>query len=179
MDEAAGYRERLWAPVTWWVVVLVLLGTLAIAVGVPLGPVAGLLTMAGGTVVAVWLLLRAAALVEVRDRTLTAGRARLPLTVVATVTALDGSAARALRGPDADARAYLLLRPWVATAVRVDLTDPARPDALLVRGHPTADQAGCRSHGRERDRWCIDTPRWGRLTPWQSSRVTTPGSTTR
>ena len=112
---------------TWWVVVLVLLGTLAFAIGVPLGPVAGVLTMAGGTVVAVWLLLRAAALVQVRDGTLTAGRAHLPLTVVTAVTALEEAAARALRGPGADARAFLLLRPWVATAVRVDLADPADP----------------------------------------------------
>jgi Protein of unknown function (DUF3093) len=127
VDEVARYRERLWAPVTWWVVVLVLLGTLALAIGVPLGLVAGILTMAGGTVLAGWLLLRSAALVEVRDRRLTAGRARLPLSVVAAVTALDESAARALRGPGADARAYLLLRPWVTTAVRVDLTDPDDP----------------------------------------------------
>jgi hypothetical protein len=133
VDEATGdaararYTERLWAPVSWWVVVLVLIGTLALALGVPLGPVAGVLTMAAGTVVATWLLVRAAALVQVRGGVLVAGRARLPVSFVASVTALDERAARALRGPGADARAYLLLRPWVATAVRVDLADPDDP----------------------------------------------------
>ena len=133
VDEATGdaararYTERLWAPVSWWVVVLVLVGTLAVALGVPLGPVAGVVTMGGGTLVAVWLLVRAAAPVQVRGGVLVAGRARLPVSVVASVTALDPSAARALRGPRADARAYLLLRPWVSTAVRVDLADPDDP----------------------------------------------------
>jgi hypothetical protein len=128
-DDAPGarYTERLWAPVTWWVVVLVLVATLALALGVPLGLVAGVLTMAAGAVVTTWLLVRAAALVQVQDGVLVAGRARLPVSVVASVTPLDPAAARALRGPGADARAYLLLRPWVSTAVRVDLADPDDP----------------------------------------------------
>jgi hypothetical protein len=121
------YAERLWAPASWWAVVLVLVATLAVAVGVPLGVLAGVLTMAVGTALTAWLLQRAAAPVVVRDGTLVAGRAHLPVAVVSAVTALDASAARALRGPGADARAYLLLRPWVATAVRVDLADPHDP----------------------------------------------------
>jgi len=121
------FSERLWAPLSWWVVVLVLLGTLAVAIGYPLGMPAGVLTMLGGAAVAVLLLVRGAALVQVADGTLLAGRARLPLSVVADVQALDETAARMLRGPGADARAYLLLRPWVSTAVRVDLADPADP----------------------------------------------------
>src|SRR5262245_21047451 len=63
--QRARYTERLWAPVSWWVVVLVLVATLALALGVPLGPAAGVLTMAGGAVVATWLFVRSAALVEV------------------------------------------------------------------------------------------------------------------
>jgi hypothetical protein len=121
------FAERLWAPVSWWVVVLVLVATLAVAVGYPLGVPAGVLTMLVGGGVAAWLLVRAAALVRVSDGVLLAGRAALPLAVASGVTALDGPAARALRGPGADARAYLLLRPWVSTAVRVDLADPADP----------------------------------------------------
>ncbi len=125
--ERLRYTERLWPPVSWWVVVLVLVGTLAVAVGYPLGKPAGVLTMVGGGAVAVVLLVRAAALVEVGDGTLVAGRARIPTSLVGSVLALEAEAARTLRGPGADARAYLLLRPWVATAVRVDLVDPADP----------------------------------------------------
>ncbi len=32
-----------------------------------------------------------------------------------------------MAGPEADARAYLLLRPYLKRAVRVEITDPADP----------------------------------------------------
>ncbi len=41
--------------------------------------------------------------------------------------ALDADATRRLAGVEADARAYLLLRPYLKRAVRVDVTDPADP----------------------------------------------------
>ena len=66
-------------------------------------------------------------LVEVRDHQLVAGRARLPLSSIGRVTALDAAEARTLRGVGADPRAFLVLRGWVSTAVRVDLDDPADP----------------------------------------------------
>ena len=140
MADDVAYTERLWPPVSWWAVVLVLLGTLAVAVGYPLGLLAGVLTMVVGTVVAVWLLTAAGAGVLVTSSHLTAGRATLPLTVVSAVSALDAESARALRGPQADARAYLLLRPWVTTAVRVDLADPGDPTPYwyVSSRHPTA-----------------------------------------
>ena len=65
--------------------------------------------------------------VEVRDGHLRAGRARVPLSYVGTVEALDAEAMRRKAGVDADARAYLLLRPYLKRGVRVDLTDPADP----------------------------------------------------
>ena len=51
----------------------------------------------------------------------------LPPTAVGAVTPLDPEAAEALRGPKADARAYLVLRGWIRTAVRVEVADPADP----------------------------------------------------
>jgi hypothetical protein len=47
--------------------------------------------------------------------------------VLGEVTPLDDQARRCLAGVDADARAYLLLRPYLRHAVRVDLVDPADP----------------------------------------------------
>ncbi len=125
--EAAAYRERLTAPWSWWAVITALVLTLGLAVGYPLGVPAGVATVAVVEGVAAWLLVRWAAPVEVGAGTLVAGRARLPLTVLAGATPLDEEAARLLRGRDADARAYLLLRPWLPLAVRVDLDDPDDP----------------------------------------------------
>lgn len=121
------YRERLWAPWWLWLVASVIAGTLGLAFGVPLGPLAGTVAWLVPQALIVWVLVTAAATVSVDDDGLVAGRARLPLSAMARVAALDARAAGALRGRDADPRAYLLLRPWVPAAVRVDVDDPRDP----------------------------------------------------
>ncbi len=161
-DGAAGrdrYSERLWAPMSWCLVTTAIVASAAVAVGYPLGLLAGVATFVLVEGFFGWVLVATAARVEVGAGLLVAGRARLPLTVVSAVTALDAAAARALRGPQADARAFLLLRPWVPTAVRVDLDDPddpapywyvstRRPAVLTaVTGRAAGLSAGPRSGG--------------------------------
>ena len=65
--------------------------------------------------------------VTVHDGVLTAGRARIDLRLVGAAHALDADDTRRLAGRDADARAYLLLRPYLRRAVRVSIEDPADP----------------------------------------------------
>jgi len=54
------------------------------------------------------------------------------------VTPLDAEAMRLQAGRDADARAFLLLRPYLKRGVRVDLTDPTDPAPywLISSRHP-------------------------------------------
>jgi hypothetical protein len=68
-----------------------------------------------------------AARVSVREGVFRAGRAQVPVRLVGQVTALDPADTRRLAGVDADARAYLLLRPYLRRAVRVEIADPADP----------------------------------------------------
>ena len=56
-----------------------------------------------------------------------AGRARVEVRFVGEVVALDAEQTRLVAGRDADARAYLLLRPYRSKAVKVALRDPADP----------------------------------------------------
>lgn len=121
------YRERLYAPWWLWAICTVIVATLGIAVGFPLGWVAGVAAGVVAEGAVVWVLVTASALVEVGAASLVAGRATLGYDAMGTVTALDGPAAGLLRGRDADPRAYLLLRPWVPAAVRVDVADPDDP----------------------------------------------------
>lgn len=121
------YRERLYAPWWLWAICTVIVATLGIAVGFPLGSVAGVAAGVVAEGAVVWVLVTASALVEVGAASLVAGRATLGYDAMGTVTALDGPAAGLLRGRDADPRAYLLLRPWVPAAVRVDVADPDDP----------------------------------------------------
>jgi hypothetical protein len=65
--------------------------------------------------------------VVVRDGWFQAGRARIEAEFVGSVAALGREETRLVAGRDADARAYLLLRPYVQRAVRVEVVDPADP----------------------------------------------------
>jgi len=122
------YRERLSVPLRWWgLLLLFLFGLwLAVVVSTP-APVMLAVTLLG-TALGVGLLLGyGAARVEVTDRALTAGRARLEWAFCGPAAALTDEEARRLLGVEADPRAYLLVRPYVSAAVRVDVHDPADP----------------------------------------------------
>lgn len=126
-------RERLTAPLSWWLgalafgaawgwVALVLSGWGAgIAVGAAVALVTAALVWRYGDVV-----------VEAGPDGLRAGRATLPTRHVGAVQALDAAETRAVLGPQADVRAWLLVRPYVRTAVRVELDDPADPTPYWV-----------------------------------------------
>lgn len=91
-------------------------------------------------VTAALLLSYGGARVEVGDTHLLAGRARIPLSLLARPHALDATQTRERIGPSADARAYLLVRPYVAESVVVDVTDPRDPAPywLVSTRHPAA-----------------------------------------
>lgn len=54
-----------------------------------------------------------------------AGKARIEVEHVGSVEVLDSDETRRVSGVDADARAHLVLRPYLRTAVKVEITDPA------------------------------------------------------
>lgn len=126
---AVDFRERLHVPVRWWLLTAAFLATLwlAFAVSIPYPLVlwaatAAMVLAAGGL-----LFGYGAAQVAVRDGELRAGRARIPVDLLAEPTVLDHEATRLQTGRDADARAYLLLRPYVRGSLRVTVCDPADP----------------------------------------------------
>ena len=124
---ATSYREQMPVPVAVWGVALAFWALFSFALGATLGPWVGVPLVVLGWAALVVGLRAGSGRVAVVDATLVAGRATLPLDVAGPVVALDAAAARLLRGTGADSRAYLYLRSWVPTAVRVDLTDPNDP----------------------------------------------------
>ena len=75
--------------------------------------------------------------VEVRDGTLRAGKAALPLTTVSEVVTLDENQTMRLRGPRADPAAHLYSRPYLKESVylAVSPSGPA-PYWLIGTRHP-------------------------------------------
>lgn len=136
------HHERLWAPPSWWVGVGVfgaVWGWVALVVGSWL--VAGVVTVvvAGGCGALLWRYGNAV-LVRVDGSGLTAGRAHLEPEHVGAASALDAAATRAALGPGGDARAWLLVRPYITTAVRVEVADTADPTPYWLVS--TRDPAG-------------------------------------
>ncbi|WP_310963774.1 DUF3093 domain-containing protein [Nocardioides terrisoli] len=129
MSEAGvTYAERLRVPLRWWVQATMFLATLWLAfiVATP----AWIAWSATAVLVAItygMFLLVGSAAIEVRDGELCAGAAHIPLGLLGDPEPLDRDGTRRVAGVEADARAFLLLRPYLKRSVRVPVIDPADP----------------------------------------------------
>ena len=137
------FEERLAVPLRWWVQATMFLASiwLAFIVALPAGvawTAVGVLAAGVGGL----FLGYGSARVRVDGGLLHAGRATIPVPLLTSPVALDAETTRRLIGVDADARAYLLLRPYVKRSVQVAVADPAdtvpywlvstrRPDELV------------------------------------------------
>ena len=122
------YDERLGVPLRWWALATMFLASMLLAflVATPTWvALTGTALLSAAVLGGFWSYGKAR--VTVRDGLLTAGRARISVEHVGAVQALDADATRRLAGRDADARAYLLLRPYLRRAVRIAIVDPADP----------------------------------------------------
>jgi DNA-binding helix-hairpin-helix protein with protein kinase domain len=70
--------------------------------------------------------------VQITNQELVAGRARVPIELIGEVTGYTGEEATLERGQRLDARAWLLIRGWVAPVVRVELADPTDPTPYWI-----------------------------------------------
>ncbi|TQK51374.1 DUF3093 family protein [Streptomyces sp. SLBN-118] len=124
---APHYEERLTAPRSWWAIAALM----GVAGGLVLLPL-GTLPMLGGligaaAVAAVVVSSYGSVRIRVVAGSLVAGEARIPLTALGEAEILDAEEARAWRSYKADPQAFMLLRSYVPTALRIEVTDPADP----------------------------------------------------
>jgi len=133
------YRERLYSPLSWWLVGMLSALTFGAVVWTGFDVA---ITIA---IFAALILITAAFLVnwgrvtiEVTNTGLRVGQDVLPLADIGDVRPLDEAQARALRGPRADPRAYTLIRPYLRVAVYVEVTGAAAawPYWLLATRRP-------------------------------------------
>jgi hypothetical protein len=135
------YRERLTAPVSWWIAALAFAAVwgwvFLVATNWPIAiVVTALLAAAGGY--AVWRY--GSVLVTAGPDGLRVGRAHVGSQHVGDVRSLDRSAYRTQLGTGADARAYLVTRPYLDHGVLVAIDDPSDPAPywLVSSRHPDA-----------------------------------------
>lgn len=134
-----GYRERLSAPISWWITGMLTMFTFGSIVwfGFPLWVALVTYAFCFG-VTAAFLLNWGRATIEVSRTDLIACDRRLPLAETGEVRPLNEAQTTALRGPHADPRANLLIRPYLRQAVYVEVADGTGqvPYWLLATKHP-------------------------------------------
>jgi hypothetical protein len=121
------YDERLIVPRSWWLIaagsgfafalILLPLGTLPMLAGL----------LGGGALAAAAVSSYGSARIRVVAGSLVAGDARIPVEALGEATVLDADEAIAWRRHKADPRAFMLLRAYIPTALKVEITDPADP----------------------------------------------------
>jgi hypothetical protein len=127
-DAAAEHHERLSVPFRWWVQGTMLVATFWLAFVVSTPALVAWSATAFLLLVMVGLLLGyGAPRVDVEGGWLRAGRARIAGEFLGDAEALDPAETRRIAGPDADARAFLLLRPYLKRSVRVTVRDDRDP----------------------------------------------------
>jgi DUF3093 family protein len=121
------FRERLTVPVAWWVLAGLFSLSVLLAVGAYLGPTWGVGTSVATMLVAAAIFVSASIPITVDAHELRVGRASIEHTYIADCRALDVEETRRRAGVEADARAHLVLRPYVKTAVEITLNDQDDP----------------------------------------------------
>ncbi len=128
---ASPYEERLTAPRSWWLISF-LVGVSFALILLPFGTLPLLGGLVGGTAVAA---VAASSYGSIRIRivgdALIAGEAKIPVAALGEAEILDAEEARAWRTYKADTRAFMLLRSYIPTALRVQVTDPKDPTPYL------------------------------------------------
>lgn len=133
------YRERLYAPPLWWAVGALTLFTFGAIVWTGFDVWITLAVFVGLFLIeAAFLLNWGRVIIEVGGGELRVGREMLQLAATGAVHALDEGQFRAMRGPRADPRAFLLIRPYLRYGVYVEITsaDSSRPYWLIASRRP-------------------------------------------
>jgi Protein of unknown function (DUF3093) len=121
------FRERLTVPIIWWALAGLFSLSVLVAVGAYLGPAWGLGTSVATLLVAAAIFGSAAIVISVEEQEVRVGRASIEHAYIATCRALNAEETRRRTGVEADARAHLVLRPYIKATVEITLDDPEDP----------------------------------------------------
>jgi putative copper resistance protein D len=107
----------------------------------PYGLVAALIALVAGTCLAgLFVSSQGSPRIRVTGELLVAGDARIPLNALGEAQVFEGEEARAWRTYKADMRAFMLMRSYVTTAVRVEVIDPDDPTPYVYLSTRTPDR---------------------------------------
>jgi hypothetical protein len=141
------YDERLTVPHSWWLIAV----SAGIAFGLiafPFGALPFLGAFVAGTALSTTVVSAyGSARIRVVAGSLVAGDAKIPLEALGETVVLDRDEAIAWRSYKADTRAFMLLRSYVPTALKVEVTDPEDPTPYLYLSTRTPERLAAALQG--------------------------------
>lgn len=118
------FREVLRPPI--WVLAFIyfLLLSVVLSVWAAFDNRATIITMAISTLTLIWIAFAMRTVITFDGQILRIDKAKIEIKYLGEVTLLDKSAMRLLRTRDADPAAFLAIKFWEPTGLRIDLNDP-------------------------------------------------------
>jgi len=151
------YQERLWVPAWYWLIVVGVAASFVVAIWAYLGMEWGLGTAAVVLAIGAALVIGYGGVqVRVSEDALHVGHAHVDWRWTGPATALDPATTARKLGPESDHSAYLVTRPYIATAIELPIHDDAdphhrwlvstrRPEALASAINAARTEAGART----------------------------------
>jgi hypothetical protein len=117
------YHEVIRTPL--WLLALIYFFFLSFVLSIwaALGNLAALISFIVLSSLVVLIAIGTRLIIQVSDSELLVGRAHIELKYIGEVTELDGQAMRTIRGRDANPMAFLGIRFWSSTGVKVEIND--------------------------------------------------------
>jgi hypothetical protein len=132
-----GYHEKLF-PALWLVLALGLFTPASLLIFFPLSPLLGAVVGVAlwwGSIAMLWIF---SPRIRIDTTNFHAGKAHIDHRFISAMEAFLGEDARDQRGVKLDARAWLVLRPWIGPVVKVTISDSQDPTPywLVSSRHP-------------------------------------------
>ena len=134
------FKERASWPIWLWVLLLFLSGSLSIAIWAALGNTWAEVSMLTQLVGLLFLSQSTPLEIEVTADLLRVGPARIERKYISGVTSLTSEEMRILRGPKINTAAYMQIRFWISTGVKITISDPQDPTPYWLVSSKKAHQ---------------------------------------
>lgn len=121
------YREVIRAPLWLLAIVYFFMLSLVISIWAALGSNPALISLAVVSATLAWIYSATALAIEVDDKELRVGKARITLGFIGDCIDLDNEEIKRVRTRDADPRAFLAIRFWAPKGVQVTINDTSDP----------------------------------------------------
>ncbi len=134
------FKERASWPIWLWAFLLFLSGSLSIAIWAALGNTWAEVSMLTQLVGLLFLSHSTPLEIEVTADLLRVGPARIERKYISGVTSLTSEEMRILRGPKINTAAYMQIRFWISTGVKITISDPQDPTPYWLVSSKKAHQ---------------------------------------